>query len=487
MFRVVVLADVFLSYRNLPDRRARVERLAAILEAHGLSVWWDYGLEAGLAYRDQIFAELEAAKVVAPLWCSESVQSEWVLQEATIGKAKLCPARLEAVSPPHEFEPIQAANLTSWSGQPDDDQLQRYILRLATQASAEPQPRQSLLRQMRLLPSFDPLGPKNETSDSTSVSVEKSGALHGHSEIRRTHTDEFLGIEIGKRTTVRPPQIYQTIFAPNGKFILTLGQDRQLRHRDADGAIVYSIPAYCDLMCVSPDSALIAMYGQYLPTVIAKADGEELCRFDYGAADLVFLDNNYIATIDEGELRVWDLRTMKAPDDVALQALPTSAILSTHDSYYIGLGPHLAFNAGVFAKGGKAPYLFWCETSEKWPIPAQGTVKSVSLSRDAKSLLVCDKDIRIFDTVRRRERISIGSVGWEGVVAIFSPDDSLVASVEKESSSTKNRKVTLWDAKKAAPLWTTELPALNLAFSNASDKLAISCSDGQSVLFAISR
>lgn len=55
------MPDVFLSYRNLPDRRVLVDRLAAILEAHGLSVWWDYGLEAGAPFREQIFAKIDAA------------------------------------------------------------------------------------------------------------------------------------------------------------------------------------------------------------------------------------------------------------------------------------------------------------------------------------------------------------------------------------------------------------------------------------------
>jgi TIR domain-containing protein len=89
------MADVFISYRNTPDRRTIVRRLATILRAHEVSVWWDYGLEAGESYRAQIMIELANARIVAPLWCAESVASRWVRMEAELGKDKLVPARLQ--------------------------------------------------------------------------------------------------------------------------------------------------------------------------------------------------------------------------------------------------------------------------------------------------------------------------------------------------------------------------------------------------------
>jgi formylglycine-generating enzyme required for sulfatase activity len=88
--------------------------LATILRAHEISVWWDYGLEAGESYRAQITAELASARVVSPLWCAESVQSKWVRMEAELGKDKLVPARLQKVVPPDAFEAIQAADLIGW-------------------------------------------------------------------------------------------------------------------------------------------------------------------------------------------------------------------------------------------------------------------------------------------------------------------------------------------------------------------------------------
>ena len=121
------MADVFISYRNTPDRRIIVRRLATILRAHEISVWWDYGLEAGESYRAQITAELASARVVSPLWCAESILSPWVRMEAELGKDKLVPAWLQKVVPPDAFEAIQAADLIGWDGAVGSPRLQEFV------------------------------------------------------------------------------------------------------------------------------------------------------------------------------------------------------------------------------------------------------------------------------------------------------------------------------------------------------------------------
>ena len=121
------MADVFISYRNTPDRRIIVRRLSTILRAHEITVWWDYGLEAGESYRAQITAELANARVVSPLWCAESIQSPWVRMEAELGKDKLVPARLQKVVPPDAFEAIQAADLIGWDGAVGSPRLLEFV------------------------------------------------------------------------------------------------------------------------------------------------------------------------------------------------------------------------------------------------------------------------------------------------------------------------------------------------------------------------
>lgn len=124
------MADVFLSYRHTPERRAFVKRLALLLRAHEITVWWDYGLEAGESYRAQITEELAIARIVAPLWCAESIQSKWVAMEAELGKDKLVPARLQTVIPPEAFEAIQAADLIGWDGAVDHARALAFVRKI---------------------------------------------------------------------------------------------------------------------------------------------------------------------------------------------------------------------------------------------------------------------------------------------------------------------------------------------------------------------
>jgi TonB family protein len=121
------MADVFISYRNMEDRRRLVQRFATILRAYDISVWWDHGLEAGASYADQIMRELDQAKLVIPFWCEESVVSQWVLKEAEVGRAKLLPLRLQRIPPPDAFEAIHSVHLESWNGSILDPVLDGFV------------------------------------------------------------------------------------------------------------------------------------------------------------------------------------------------------------------------------------------------------------------------------------------------------------------------------------------------------------------------
>jgi formylglycine-generating enzyme required for sulfatase activity len=151
------MADVFLSYRNTPERRALVGRLAFILRVHEISVWWDYGLEAGESYRAQITTELANAHIVAPLWCGESILSPWVRMEAELGKDKLLPARLQKVAPPEAFEAIQAADLIGWDGTVSHPRLQAYVRKIAERLGRSGNAPTDSLEQLAHLPRVTPL------------------------------------------------------------------------------------------------------------------------------------------------------------------------------------------------------------------------------------------------------------------------------------------------------------------------------------------
>ena len=63
-----------------------------------------------------IGAEIHSRRTVVVVWTEKSVDSEWVLGEAEIGKRRkvLVPVLLDKVEPPFGFGTIQAANLVAW-------------------------------------------------------------------------------------------------------------------------------------------------------------------------------------------------------------------------------------------------------------------------------------------------------------------------------------------------------------------------------------
>jgi len=108
------MADIFISYAS--DDRSRVEPLAKALADQGWSVWWDRTIPPGKTFDQVIQEAITAAKCVVVLWSKQSIISDWVKEEATIGKRRqiLVPAKIDAVDPPLGFGMIQAADLVDW-------------------------------------------------------------------------------------------------------------------------------------------------------------------------------------------------------------------------------------------------------------------------------------------------------------------------------------------------------------------------------------
>jgi TIR domain/WD domain, G-beta repeat len=112
------MADVFISYAN--ENRDTARKLAASLEAHGWSVWWDRKIRAGQSFDQVIERELEAARSVVVLWSKDSISSEWVRNEAALAAERgvLVPVFIDDVKPPLEFRRRQAADLVGWDNDP---------------------------------------------------------------------------------------------------------------------------------------------------------------------------------------------------------------------------------------------------------------------------------------------------------------------------------------------------------------------------------
>ena len=110
------MASVFLSYDH--EDSARAAPLAAALEAHGHSVWWDRHIHGGAEYNSAIEDAVESADAVVVLWSANSVRSAWVRDEAAEGRdaGKLVPVLIDAVKPPMGFRQYQTIDLAAWTG-----------------------------------------------------------------------------------------------------------------------------------------------------------------------------------------------------------------------------------------------------------------------------------------------------------------------------------------------------------------------------------
>jgi hypothetical protein len=137
------MSDIFISYANAD--RPRVKPLAEALLAQGWSVWWDRQIPAGKTF-DQVIAEaLASARCVLVLWSEQSINSNWVREEAEEGRKRgmLIPVLIDRVIPPLGFGRIQAADLINWDGTKTSEEFRKLVV--DTTAILGPPPRASTI------------------------------------------------------------------------------------------------------------------------------------------------------------------------------------------------------------------------------------------------------------------------------------------------------------------------------------------------------
>jgi uncharacterized membrane protein YhaH (DUF805 family) len=137
------MADVFISYAR--EDRARAEQVARGLEALGLQAFWDTDIPPGQTWADYIEGKLTACKAVVVLWSEHSTKSQWVREEARMGrdKSKLIPALIDGSQMPFGFGEVQAANLATWRGDLNHPEWTRFanaVHAAARDGAAAPQP-----------------------------------------------------------------------------------------------------------------------------------------------------------------------------------------------------------------------------------------------------------------------------------------------------------------------------------------------------------
>ena len=112
-------------------------------------MWWDRDIDSGQSFHKVIQQALTAAPAVIVVWTNESVQSEWVLNEASDARTRdrLVPVLLDPVTPPLEFRHLQAADLSGWKGDSADPQfigLHKGVSAILRQSYGPPPPRSVL-------------------------------------------------------------------------------------------------------------------------------------------------------------------------------------------------------------------------------------------------------------------------------------------------------------------------------------------------------
>jgi TolB-like protein/lipoprotein NlpI len=133
--------DVFLSYSRTDQPRAR--EIVAVLEAAGISVWWDDMLEGGTRFHHVTEFHLENAATVVVLWSQTSVVSHWVHDEATRGRDRgvMIPVSIDNTLPPLGFRQFQWLDLSGRASLSRDPRAARLVSAVKARrmgSSAEP-------------------------------------------------------------------------------------------------------------------------------------------------------------------------------------------------------------------------------------------------------------------------------------------------------------------------------------------------------------
>ena len=109
------MSDIFISYNN--KDRPRVQTIVQALDGRGWSIFWYQTIPYGKTWRETIGKELSEARCVVVLWSKNSIELDWVREEADEAKARrvLVPVRIDDVQPPIGFRGLQTADLVHWN------------------------------------------------------------------------------------------------------------------------------------------------------------------------------------------------------------------------------------------------------------------------------------------------------------------------------------------------------------------------------------
>ena len=134
------MSDLFISYSSAD--RPTVERLAKALSDESWSVWWDQEIPAGRRFANVIQRKLDTASCVLAIWSRSSIDSDWVLSEASKGLDRdvLVPVSLDDAEIPMPFDRVQTVSLAGWTGDVRDADYRKLVRSIAEKLEQEAPP-----------------------------------------------------------------------------------------------------------------------------------------------------------------------------------------------------------------------------------------------------------------------------------------------------------------------------------------------------------
>lgn len=132
------MTQVFLSYAR--EDTAKAQQVAQALTAAGIEVFWDNEIPPGTTWADYIEQKLTQCKALIVLWSEHSTKSQWVREEARLGRDKgvLIPAMIDASPAPFGFGEVQGANLANWNGDVEHLAWRRLVDAIRVAMTREP-------------------------------------------------------------------------------------------------------------------------------------------------------------------------------------------------------------------------------------------------------------------------------------------------------------------------------------------------------------
>lgn len=195
------MADIFLSYSKLDYSLA--EKFSNAFKQERLSVWWDQDLTVGDQFHKVIEEELAAATTVVVLWSKASINSHFVLDEASRGKTRdvLAPVRIADVRHPLSFGNIQTLDLIDWSGDRSDPTFKTLCEGIRKKIADTPATRKSYLLLAYNGPYLSKLRStllehKEQLDIGAAPDIVRKGPngdLKADNSLYRSHFEQFLG------------------------------------------------------------------------------------------------------------------------------------------------------------------------------------------------------------------------------------------------------------------------------------------------------